>query len=426
MGSKSKSGNQAGIREINRLIEIARFGYHWALELGPGAAVKTYGNGEQAVSFIAAGVLTEFEEISNRLHSQDSEIRDWYSIDVFCEELAKLLRRLKSQDRQTESKDWQEFIADLKERPTLSLVIMAPIFGVVMQQDRLELGRFTIYKPEAIRDVIGNSTLNNKGVSVEGEISESTFYRLAITTEAKDRIRCYQLADKAFSDFEGLANYVTSGFHNTYDIRVIRHFEPKDSQIFVFDGDRTDVHFFQSRQFPHAWIDNLRYRDEYNGSKFLWDWISSPNTSLKKTVLDSIIWCGKASQEQDKSKAILLYVIAIECLFQFDEGKFVGPSIVSQISDMVAFLLGTSFDSRKEYAKMVRDTYQKRSAITHGGNTVVSDTDMHIALVICHQAIRTIVTKDPYRGFQSKSELCRFLGDLKYGERSEPTDAIEK
>lgn len=414
MKANSGGGGSTVINGLNHLLEIAHCGYHWAME-SPTAYIRSFGQGDQAISFLAVGGVKAFEDISNQLFNQDKNIKKYYSYFTFCNELGLHLKKLKFEGRTANPENWDEFITLLKNRPNISIVVFAPIFGIAMDQETLELGEFTIYRPGAAKELLKDTLFDSSGISLESELNEDTTYRISIKFDAKDRIKCFEMANKAFYEFQGLANYITNGFHNVHDIRIIDHYETRDSKILVFDGQNTDLRVFHSRKFPPAFIDDPRNQDEYNGSKHLWHWITSPDTDLKRTVLDAIIWCGKATQEPDNAKAFLLYVLAIECILQFDEGKFVNPSIVSKISDMAAFMIGTSSKSRKEYAKMVVDTYSKRSAITHGGTTEVSNTDMHIVLVICHDIIRTIVTKDPYRKFQSKSQMCKYLVDLKYG-----------
>ena len=162
-------------------------------------------------------------------------------------------------------------------------------------------------------------------------------------------------------------------------------------------------------------IDNPQYQNDENGNQTIWQWITQEKNTLQGKIMDSIEWCGKATVESDDSKGLLQYIISIESLLQFDEGTFISSSIVSQLSDMVAFLLGETYKQRLSYVKYIRDLYHIRSALSHGGKGNISEISLHTAFILCHKIIRKVITQKPFSEFKTKESLCRYLINLKYG-----------
>ncbi|MGN6618300.1 MAG: hypothetical protein ACTHJ5_14090, partial [Ilyomonas sp.] len=121
-----------------------------------------------------------------------------------------------------------------------------------------------------------------------------------------------------------------------------------------------------------------------------------------------------ALMEKDNAKSLFQFVIAIEGMLQIQEKAFVTPSIVSQISESLAFIIEDDLEKRKAISKYFKDLYQKRSAIAHGGVKIIGKEDLKLALTICKQMIFSLTCIKPFNTFSNIQQLNDFLNDLKF------------
>jgi Apea-like HEPN len=406
-------------KEINKLKAIARFGRHQFMGMSKGAAIKMFGEEEDddLVSFISVGGLKEFYRITGKIYKSQSSFVINYSTKGFEEEVVELLRSLNKEDREAKVSDIENFSIKLDGNPSMKVKVIAPISGITMVSPTVELGSFVIYKSSEIFEILSKEYTYLSDPNSRINFDEG--YKISISVEAKDMTKCYELADKAFRSFENVANFIVGGFHKTWKIGIFNHtiFRTFSSIILTDTQYIKSVNLLES--FETRQIDNIAFRNEENGNNVLWMWITANKNDLQQTVMDSIDWCGKAVVESDDSKAILQYVISIETLLHYDETKLINPSIISKLTDNVAFLLAETYEKRLGYVSMVKNLYSARSAITHGGGYIVDEMLLHGANVLCHHIIRAIVTKKPYNNFSNKKSLCDHLAKLKYGAPGE-------
>lgn len=401
--------------KINKLKSIATFGIHSFMGLSKDAFVKIFGEGDNAVSFINVGNIKEYNSIVNYLYIHTSDIRENYSINIFENKLAELLRRLNREDREAKKNDWEEFSCQLLSSPDEQVKIVAPIFGVGMNESKIKLGDFTIFKSADFVEV-----LNEEYASAINLMSNHDYlnneYLIGLTIKAKDIIKCYEIAEEAFYSFENVANFITGGFHKTTKIGIFNYYNSKTVVSLAITPKGVNEFRNELDCFDVVQIDSQLYRDAKNGNDQIWGWVMSPKNDFKAAVLKAIEWCGRAIVEPDDSKALLQYIIAIESLLQYDEGKFIVPSIVSQLSDMIAFLLGDSYAKRKSYATYIKELYRIRSSISHNGKKDISSISLHNVNVLCHSIIRKVVSHEPFKKFETKKAFCDYLINLKYGQ----------
>lgn len=403
-------------RKLNALKSIARFGKHQFMNLGPGAMIRMFGSGRNLVSFIAVKSLNEFDSITTELYKTNSKVPENYTLNTFQSEVAGLLRKLHKENRDATKKDWDSFSQHLINKPNITVHILAPIYGVKMDSTTVKLGDFIIYNPLDIKQVLRTEfptiykRRNTKALS-------NNEYKIGITVTAKDVDKCYELADNYFSSFENTANFITANFHKTNRIGIFNYTSSKSIDTFILAPAKVYKTTKSMEHFATVQIDNPYYQDEETGNKTLWKWITKKESKLQHKIIDAVEWCGRASVESDDSKAVLQYIISIEALLHTEESSPIKPSIISLMSDMVAFLLGDTYEQRISYKTYVRELYNIRSAISHGGSKLnVSTINLHTALVLCHKIIRKIITAEPYKSCLTKKELCLCLENLKYGK----------
>jgi len=397
---------------INQLASIARYGPHAFMNLGPDAFVEMYGAGSEMISFLAVGGVREWMDGVMKIYSSDPLFEDWFTKKVFAAKVADFIRFLRANDRACGQADLALFRQRIAGEPMIDVSVVAPIRGVTLQQPTVQLGNFTIYAPKIILDSVRLDATEMDDLKLK-------FLRdvplIEIRVSAKDTDRCYEKANLAFSRFENVCNYITGRFYNETKVRVYNQNMPDEIEcIMISDGQVTKAFRYSHPHFPVP-LDAPVLQDFSHGYDKLWAWITDAKNDLQRKILISVEWCGRALAEPDPIKALLQFVIALESILQFDEGAFITPSIVSHLSDSVAFLVGTDRKSRMECAGYIKDLYSTRSGITHTGKAEVSSLSLHTAHVMCKKVIKKIMTEPPYTSFTSKKELGKYLANLKFG-----------
>ncbi|MEC5158108.1 hypothetical protein [Chryseobacterium sp. MP_3.2] len=115
------------------------------------------------------------------------------------------------------------------------------------------------------------------------------------------------------------------------------------------------------------------FLDIENGNNKVWELYSKLNNNkLEKRIKNAVEWTGKALKDENNAKALIQFIFAIECILHIDTKNIINPSILSQISDNIAFLLSEDFDQRKIIASSFKDLYIKRSGIVHGSSQEIT------------------------------------------------------
>ena len=112
--------------------------------------------------------------------------------------------------------------------------------------------------------------------------------------------------------------------------------------------------------------------------------------------------------------AFIKAAIALEIIFTPSKQAIIAPSIVSQISESIALILGSSVDERLKIEKRVKDLYELRSKIVHSGNKDINQVDYKTLLEIARSVIIRILTSDKLNSVDSVQDLYTILKKFKY------------
>ncbi|CAM3930331.1 HEPN domain-containing protein [Mucilaginibacter galii] len=166
-----------------------------------------------------------------------------------------------------------------------------------------------------------------------------------------------------------------------------------------------------------SWVDmsDEYYRKKENGNASVWALVQKNEKSeIEKRSLQAITWIGNAVADQNPSKSLVQYVFAIEGMLQYTPESFITPSIISQIGDWLAFIIGEEKDERKSIVNYFKNVYRKRSAIAHGGAKTITQEDLSIAMQIAKHMVISFLTKPPFSEMKTVKDLSDFITDCKF------------
>ena len=406
--------NETPLQKLNSLRKIAVFGQNRVTKISEGAGIVIFGLGRDAVSFYPLGNVRILNETIDFLYKNEISIFNNFSRKNFQNKLIDLFRKVNKEDRDFKIKDWEEFKSSLNNIPQESFRIFAPIYGVKMDTEMISLGEFTIYHPDYLKETLHNEypkiiKLINQHIKFDHN------YKISVDIRAKDTEKGYELAFKLFSSFENVANFVMATFHKTKRIGIFNYLKFINFESFILSERKLNKSSVTLEHFEEVKIDEFQALHIESARNSIWKLITSERNEIEQRILNSIEWVGKALIEQDDTKALLQYIIAIEAVLQYDEGKFIVPSIVSQLSDTIAFLLGETSKDRIYYSNEVKNLYKIRSSITHSGKGNINSLTLHTAHIFCYKIVMKLISADPFNKFKSKKELYEYLHNLKYG-----------
>jgi hypothetical protein len=106
--------------------------------------------------------------------------------------------------------------------------------------------------------------------------------------------------------------------------------------------------------------------------------------------------------------------IALEVLFSANEKGLITPSIMAQISESCAFLLGNEHASPVEIEREVRHLYGVRSSVVHSGKDSVDSKDLNAFIRICRYVVVLLLSGDEFVGMDTMAKLADHFRSRKY------------
>lgn len=132
---------------------------------------------------------------------------------------------------------------------------------------------------------------------------------------------------------------------------------------------------------------------------------------VEDAVVASLQLAGRATVEERREVAFLLYMIAVESLVAH-EGA---PEIGYRLGQRIAILLGDDLTRRKRILEIVYGLYDKRSGIAHSGYAEVADADLALARRIAKTAVLRFLLDEPFVSMRERKEIATWLEDQLLG-----------
>lgn len=131
-----------------------------------------------------------------------------------------------------------------------------------------------------------------------------------------------------------------------------------------------------------------------------------PGSKLDQSVLASVQWAGRASAEQKKEEAFILFAIALETLVLPDSST---QELTYRLRVRAAHLLGHDANARKEISQLIGHLYNVRSRIVHSGFYEVTDEDLgRLKAIVIRCVLRTLLHRR-IRQLKTPEELASWF-----------------
>jgi hypothetical protein len=293
--------------------------------------------------------------------------------------------------------------------------VIRPLYGANSSKSPLLLGPFVIDKWTARRKVLAEF---NNGLHRDN----ATFnllddqYIIEVTVSAPDDKSALIIADNLFRSFESAVRYVLGYTSYRYDVGILRFKYPYQSRYLAFSRMTISEGVSLEGTIDEVDLANNHFIDTGAGHDKVWNLImKSTLTDIEKRILRAIDWIGKAIYDHDQKDSFVQYMFAVESLLSFKEsGVIIGPSIMYQIAEFAAFVIGKDLMNRKIVAKEVKDLYGIRSAIAHGGDKVIDEKTIRRAFMLCKALVMKLLTQPQYVTMKSITDLADWVEVQRY------------
>lgn len=372
--------------------------------------------GEPRLLVVGHEELREYELALGRLWRADTEVHQTVGRKTLESELLRVLRQTANDSRELQRQDADLMMANLKKSPVQGFFVLRRIEGVAFKGMEpcaagscqiIELPRDLQSTPSTTDYILREDMRKLDGVFVQYEVA------------AREPQRATELADEVFGKLEGLLRVAAGVWHESAQIRILDEVGQWRREAIAIGRQGVVGKKYEQSPYVHdIWIDEVVKSIESNHPGKYWPLVDSSQLSdLEKRALRGILWLGKAYSSQRTEDAFLQCAIALEVALVMNQRDVITPSILYQLAESVAVLLGRNQRERLQIDEEMRKFYRKRSAIVHKGSDEVSRKDCERFLSYARNCLIFLLGDDTYRQLGSLDAIHRHMKEFKFGDR---------
>lgn len=411
------------VNEIIGFAETGDFG-----ERRDVSSRQSFGMGDNAINFVNENLI-KYRDALSRAFNSDEEIKKTYTLKRYESLLIKHFRECFLKKCLAKNEDVSSFVEKLKAERIKTFSVFRDIHGIVLNSPTspLLLGCYTIYEFASQKEFIESRIDLITDSFPPIWFNDNPEYLIEWKAEARHFEKALEIADEHFERFELILRYVLGSATNHFEVGVLNYQGWRHRKAYIL-SDMGEVSNSLSNDGPRERIrlDDPRFVNEDNGYHTVWGFTTNKNLNkFQKRVMLAVEWIGQSMADPSPQSAFIKAAIALEIIFTYNEREIITPSIMNQISESIALILGSSVDERLEIERSVKKLYGLRSKIVHSGNKDISQADYKTLLEIARFVIIKILTSDKLNSVDSVEELYTILKKIKYsGEAISPSAGV--
>lgn len=401
--------NSSGkINEIINLIEVGGFPFK------DGVAHQSFGVGPGSLNIVGNEKVIIFNELITSCYEEDKEVHSSFSRETFVDKLLSFIRPKVLSNNVCTKEEIKTFFEDLKAIEKKEYLVYRGIFGITISDKKsiLTIGNFKIYHFPSQKEHFKASVKHNTDFM---SIPREPEFLIEYKTEAREQKRAIELADNFYKKFVLFLRYIIGTTGDRYEVGILDFYGWRAHSAYVFSGEI----FFQDMQrtgiIEPIPIDAPYFKSADAGFDKLWELIDKKNpTKLEKRISTAVEWLGRSLFERTIQAAFIEASVAIESIFTHQEKTIITPSILSQISESVALLLGSTLEQRIDIEKEIKKLYGLRSGIVHAGDKDVDLKEYEIFINYVRGVIQKLLTDTDFGQCKNVEEMYSKLKRIKY------------
>lgn len=376
-------------------------------------ASRTFGLGQEDQLSLKGGNVRKFDLAIDDLHNSIPGARATLSEEQLLQELLPEIRQKKAENSRFTRVEWDAFQQKILAIPVEKYRVLRTIYGATLPQDTapVRIGHFTIYDANLHLNQIAKGLPNS---SVLYRFKKPSGFLIECVVEARDSLKAVELADALFYRFELIIRFFIGRRTTRFEVGVLNYVGPQmRDHIVIGENGVSEGGAWQGALEAIPIADSFFCSPSPPFAKLL-QLIVKQNNQLEVHIVRCAEWTAQAMSDPNAASAFVKAAIALEVLFSATEKGVITPSIMAQIAESCAFLLGDSPASATEMEREVKRLYGVRSAVVHSGKDSVERDDLNALIQICRNAVLVLLSSKELEDIESVVTLAEHFKAKKY------------
>jgi hypothetical protein len=376
-------------------------------------ANRIFGLGGEHQLAITGDDVVKFDAAIEDLLDFIQGVRTTLSAKKITLALVEEIRTKKIGGTRFDEAESQSFEQKILALPLKTRRVLREIYGVFLppNSDPVKMGNFTIY------DANSHSAQFARGLSDPNYLNQPTRmsgFMIECEVNARDDEKAAELAHELFYRLELIIRFFIGVRTTRFEVGVINYVGPQQRDHVVICENRvTKVAAWQGALEPLSLADPFFCNPSPPFARLL-KIMEGQSNQFERHILRCAEWTAQAIGDPNAASALVKAAIALEVLFSGNEKGVITPSIMAQIAESCAFLLGVSASSAVEIEREVKRLYGVRSSVVHSGKDSVETSDLDGFIGICRNVVLTILSSDELEGIETIEKLSEYFKTKRY------------
>ncbi|MEG4409030.1 hypothetical protein [Microcoleus sp. MON2_D5] len=375
-----------------------------------------YGGGNPLYFFANENII-KYRDALSRAFDSDEEIKRTYTLNKYESLLQEHFRECFSKKCLAKNEDVSSFVEKLKAESIKTFSVFRDIHGIVLNSPTspLLLGGYTIYEFASQKEFFESIFDSKTDSFLEIWGNDNPEYLIEWKAEARDCEKAIEIADEHFERFELILRYVLGSATNRFEVGVLNYQGWRHRKAYILSVGEVSNSWTRHGPREPIPLDDPYLVKEDTGYHTVWSFTTKKNLNkFQKRIMLAVEWIGQSIADPSPQSAFIKAAIALEIIFTYNERDIITPSIMNQISESIALILGSSVDEILKLESSVKKLYGLRSKIVHSGHKNISQADYKTLVEIARSVIIKILTSDKLNCVDSVEELYTILKKIKY------------
>jgi hypothetical protein len=396
------------LKILNEALTVCSLG-HIAFDK-PGSR-QTFGFGPEALNIVGDDNRRTFDQTINKL--METGVSGTLSKAKFTQLLVPTLQIKKKAAIDFTKGDCDVFWKSIEAIPIVEHRVLREVFGASFSNstDPLNISCFTIYDWHRHKSLItGPHVTNDSWVwneSKHGLLAECK-------VQARDEQKALELADILFAKLESTIRFMIGHRTERFEFGILNYAGSRLSQHYLFNDNHITAGNSRKGSIEAIPLDDEYFSKPSQEFARLLGLLASQCNSLERRILRSVEWTAQALIDPNPASAFIKAATSLEVLFSATEKGVITPSIMAQISESCAHILGSTPESCVHIEATVKRLYGIRSAVVHSGKDSVPEEDLATFIHIARSVAIELLANSSYLAIESIEKLHETLRIKKY------------
>lgn len=356
----------------------------------------------------------KYVKAMQQLFELDKDVEATYTYRTFETRVADLVYPHVLEKTAIELAAVTAFLKGLSSAPVVKQDVLRPTMGIILPHsgaNPLALGPFTLFETKVHFDHLVFGLSEKQRQLIE---DEPPGFLIKVTTAAREPVKALEIADALFERFERAIRFMLGQRISDFEVGVLNYQGLVRTRAIVLNNSGGTSARDKVGPTRALSVDEAYFTDAERGFDKIWANFEKPSTKLAQRLLLAVEWIGQSYGERVPSIAFIKAAISLELLFTPTEGGFVTPSIISQLSESVALVVGKDVESRHRIEADVKALYKIRSKIAHAGMTEVKMVDLTLIQQLARSVVMKMLVAPSLNKLSSVDEMFELFKTMKY------------